>query len=418
VPHQPDHWYFADKESDARIQPAQIEPAVGSRPVVEERQSPNRPIQPPAEIDRNAAPVRFVWRTDADGAFSAISPEFAAMAGKPAADVIGRRFKDVAASFGLDPSGEIAQLLERRDTWSGRTVRWPAAGLRIPVDLAALPVYNRNREFEGFRGFGVARPADAVTDPDAFEPSGQEAPHDAAGDQPAQQAAPEQAPREKEATAEAPAQADPFKGEVPALTIEPKPDRRFTDKVIRLAEHRLPAGDKGLSNVERSAFREIGERLKKDSSANRETAVAAGPEEAPQAGRHGNGATGSAEPTGEPAVTETRAAASDAADAAEARSRPLPLGPATAPGRVNSADPAGEPAAESEEIPQGDGTSPDAAAGLEDAADLARLDGLCRPGRSRGSHGRSRGTACRFRRRHGCGRLRRCTRRRNAAPGS
>ena len=40
--------------------------------------------------------------------------------------------------------------------------------------------------------------------------------------------------------------------------------RRFADKVIRLAEHRQPANDKGLSTLERSAFREIGERLKKD----------------------------------------------------------------------------------------------------------------------------------------------------------
>ncbi|TGR15853.1 hypothetical protein EN839_34880, partial [Mesorhizobium sp. M1C.F.Ca.ET.196.01.1.1] len=59
--------------------------------------------------------------------------------------------------------------LERRDTWSGRSVLWPVAGtgLKIPVDLAALPVYGRSRAFEGFRGFGVARAADAVVDPEA-----------------------------------------------------------------------------------------------------------------------------------------------------------------------------------------------------------------------------------------------------------
>ena len=115
-------------------------------------------------------PARFVWRTDADGAFSTISPEFAAVVGEQAADVIGRRFSDVAAAFGLDPSGEITQLLERRDTWSGRSVLWPVAGtdLKIPVDLAALPVYGRSRAFEGFRGFGVARGADAVVDPEGL----------------------------------------------------------------------------------------------------------------------------------------------------------------------------------------------------------------------------------------------------------
>ncbi|TIQ01526.1 hypothetical protein, partial [Mesorhizobium sp.] len=47
---------------------------------------------------------------------------------------------------------------------------WPVAGtdLKIPVDLAALPVYDRSRAFEGFRGFGVARGADAVVDPEAL----------------------------------------------------------------------------------------------------------------------------------------------------------------------------------------------------------------------------------------------------------
>ena len=58
---------------------------------------------------------------------------------------------------------------------------------------------------------------------------------------------------------------DPFKGEVPILSIVPKQDRRYSDKVIRLAEHRPPNGEKGLSPGERIAFREIGDRLKKES---------------------------------------------------------------------------------------------------------------------------------------------------------
>ncbi|TIL97209.1 MAG: hypothetical protein E5Y67_36255, partial [Mesorhizobium sp.] len=67
---------------------------------------------------------------------------------------------------------------------------------------------------------------------------------------------------------------DPFQGEVPALTIVPKPERRLADKVIRLAEHRQPANDKGLSTLERSAFREIGERLKKDNPPTEQPAAA------------------------------------------------------------------------------------------------------------------------------------------------
>ena len=66
-------------------------------------------------VDRSA-PVRFVWRTDAEGKFSALSPEFADIVGKPAADVIGRRFKDVSQR----PS---ASMPRRRDRRPARTAR-------------------------------------------------------------------------------------------------------------------------------------------------------------------------------------------------------------------------------------------------------------------------------------------------------
>jgi len=255
--HHHDHWYFSDSEVDTG--PSQ--PAEAKTPDTE--QAPDEAEQEPAQ--RNASPVRFVWRTDADGRFSSVSPEFAEALGQPAADVVGRRFKDVATTFGLDPSGEISGLLERRDTWSGRSVWWPLSGtdLKVPVDLAALPVYNRNREFEGFRGFGVARMGDAIADPEGIgtvlvpnQPAPTEEPALPQASQPP----------------EAPT-ADPFQGEVPALEITPKPERRFTDKIIRLAEHRPAANDKGLSSIERSAFREIGERLKKVSEPETDTAA-------------------------------------------------------------------------------------------------------------------------------------------------
>lgn len=282
---QHDHWYFNAGEEDRQRagRAAAAEPVEPPAAVAEgAAEIPTRhdtkataPVERPVvrSIDRTAAPLRFVWRTDADGKFSTLSPEFADIVGKPAADVIGRRFRDVAATFGLDPSGEIAGLLERRDTWSGRSVLWPVAGsdLKLPVDLAALPVYGRSRAFEGFRGFGVARASDAVVDPEAIGMA--LVPNGKAPETPEPQAVepvPEQpkaeAPKAQEPKVEEPKASDPFQGEVPALTIVPKPERRFADKVIRLAEHRQPANDKGLSTLERSAFREIGERLKKDSS--------------------------------------------------------------------------------------------------------------------------------------------------------
>lgn len=113
-------------------------------------------------------PVRFVWKIDADGVFHEISPEFARVVGPNSADVEGRKFTDVADVFNIDEDHTITELLRKRDTWSGKTVLWPVQGtdLRVPVDLAALPTYSRERIFDGFRGFGIVRSADAVNDPE------------------------------------------------------------------------------------------------------------------------------------------------------------------------------------------------------------------------------------------------------------
>jgi len=266
----------------AREQPAPAAPTV---------KAPTFQGSPP--VQRATGPVRFVWRTGADGKFSQISPEFSAAVGELAADIVGRRFQDVANAFGLDPTGEVAGLLARRDTWSGRSIAWPVAGtdLKIPVDLAALPVYDRNRNFEGFRGFGVARPGDAVADPERIglvlvrlpEPAGPTMEAEAETPAPADEG-PAEAPKAEAESSEPPetgsteTPADPFRGEKPALTVAPAPDRRFSDKVIRLAEHRQPANDRApsggaatpersLSAGERLTFQQIGERLKKESGA-------------------------------------------------------------------------------------------------------------------------------------------------------
>lgn len=113
--------------------------------------------------------TRFVWKIDAEGRFSEVSSEFAQAVGPRAADINGVAFSDLAALFNLDPEGKIGELLKKRDTWSGKTILWPVEGtsLVVPVDLAALPTYTRNRDFDGFRGFGIVRVADAQEDPNA-----------------------------------------------------------------------------------------------------------------------------------------------------------------------------------------------------------------------------------------------------------
>ncbi|OCP37120.1 ATP-binding protein [Ensifer sp. LC163] len=229
--------------------------------------------------------VRFVWKIDAEGQFSEISEEFASAVGPKAADVIGVSFASLAARYGLDPDNKINALLHRRDTWSGKTIFWPVEGtsLKVPVDLAALPTYSRSREFDGFRGFGIVRVADAVEDENA---SGLSLDRDggaiedvvvpaSADDLPAANEIRADGERETEepllfsdepqsteaVTADQPAvPADPFLGERPALRIVETPGRRASDKIIQLEQHR-PAGSSALTRGEQAAFREIARQL-------------------------------------------------------------------------------------------------------------------------------------------------------------
>ncbi|MGE0502269.1 MAG: histidine kinase dimerization/phospho-acceptor domain-containing protein [Rhizobiaceae bacterium] len=228
---------------------------------------------------RAEGPVRFVWRTDGDGRFSELSGDLASIVGPPAADVVGRTMAEVCRDFGMDPAGEIVGLMERRDTWSGRSLLWPIAGtdLRVPVDLAALPVYDRARNFEGFRGFGVARAGDAVVDPDARGLDFAASLNDASA-RDAEPAAPETPSTDSDGRPDDAASrrrpgpgaqhgTDAATRDQPALRLVPKPDTPPPppQRVVQLSEHRSAANDRGgLSAIEQTAFREIGDRLRRE----------------------------------------------------------------------------------------------------------------------------------------------------------
>jgi len=121
----------------------------------------------PAPLSR--APVRFLWQTDAADRFLFLSPGLTQVVGRNA-DVVGERWEEASARLGLDPNGRIAQAVRRRDTWSGLTAWWPVEGsnVRVPVELTALPVFGGDQSFQGYRGFGILRPAEALM-PATFE---------------------------------------------------------------------------------------------------------------------------------------------------------------------------------------------------------------------------------------------------------
>ncbi|AYG58157.1 ATP-binding protein [Rhizobium jaguaris] len=226
---------------------------------------------------RSGRATRFVWRIDAEGRFSEVSREFAEAVGPHATKVTGVAFADIAEHFNLDPDGKIAELLSRRDTWSGRTIYWPVekTSLVVPVDLAALPTYTRSRDFDGFRGFGVVRLSDAIEDPMklGLTLGGEEeqATPSIAEEPVAETAAPtiaeetlqvppgETVAEGKEAAHEAGPEAAENE-EPPALKIAETPNRRESDKVIQLHQRR-PLMQGGLSLSEQAAFREIARQL-------------------------------------------------------------------------------------------------------------------------------------------------------------
>ena len=116
---------------------------------------------PPHQLRRH--PLRFMWQMDAEGRFSLGSDEFTRLIGIRTAAGFGRLWSEIADLFDLDPSGQVAKAVATRNTWSGITLNWPVDGDgRLPVELSGLPIFDRQRVFAGYRGFGVCRDLDGL----------------------------------------------------------------------------------------------------------------------------------------------------------------------------------------------------------------------------------------------------------------
>jgi len=108
-------------------------------------------------------PLRFTWQMDEANRFFLGSDEFTRLIGARTATGFGRPWHEIAETFGLDPAGRVTEAIATRDTWSGITVYWPVDdGGRLPVELSGLPVYDNERNFAGYRGFGVCRDLDSL----------------------------------------------------------------------------------------------------------------------------------------------------------------------------------------------------------------------------------------------------------------
>ena len=99
--------------------------------------------------------VRFLWQTDENAICTVLTPPLEDVVGRANADLVNRNLLDLAPL--IDPSGRLAEALNARATWSGLDVAWPIADAPagIAVGLGAIPAFDRERGFEGFRGYGV-----------------------------------------------------------------------------------------------------------------------------------------------------------------------------------------------------------------------------------------------------------------------
>ena len=172
-PERPAETPTAESEPSPYVEAVADEPAVASNAAAPEDAAA---LPPSAAAWRGLAvteprqqPLRFVWAMDENARFTVMSEEFIALAGSPTASRLGRSWGEIAAALGLDPEGRVMQAFATHDTWSGIALNWPVEdGGSLAVELAGLPVYDRTQRFAGFRGFGVCRELDALSQLAAF----------------------------------------------------------------------------------------------------------------------------------------------------------------------------------------------------------------------------------------------------------
>jgi len=131
-----------------------------ARPVAFGRRRP--PLPRPGWLDTDPAqrrPIRFTWSCGVSGRIDSLSPSFGEATGLDPATMLDRDWTEVLENCDLDGKEQLASFLSATQTWSGAKVDWHMPGLdgAVPVELSGVPVFDLDRNFSGFRGFGVVR---------------------------------------------------------------------------------------------------------------------------------------------------------------------------------------------------------------------------------------------------------------------
>ncbi len=156
-------------------EPIPTSPVLAEEPATEavsavRQDEPEPAFVPPDPHDEPAVdrrhPLRFVWHMDADGRFVVGSDEFIELVGPRTMAAAGRPWSEIANALNLDPDNQVARAITTQETWSGIVVSWPVDDTdeRLTVELSGLPVFDRDRSFRGYRGFGVCRDIDRINE--------------------------------------------------------------------------------------------------------------------------------------------------------------------------------------------------------------------------------------------------------------
>lgn len=122
--------------------------------------APKSPVDRPKDNKATSEPdlMRFVWRMDDAFKFTFVSPEFQTLVGLRGA-IEGRTWQDLAGDFQLDPDGEVQETISSKDIWSGTHISWvlPKRKKVADIELSAMPVFDSEKRFMGYRGFGACQ---------------------------------------------------------------------------------------------------------------------------------------------------------------------------------------------------------------------------------------------------------------------
>ena len=139
--------------SDVRLAPVEAREA----PQPGDMSGPDLGEKPPPPVAGTPSPnARFLWTLDEEGRFGMAHAVLVAAVGANSPD----RGESIEAFFrrvGLDGGDEFSRVVGERETFSRVTLEWPLPGLdrRRLIALSAAPMFGRQREFLGYRGFGV-----------------------------------------------------------------------------------------------------------------------------------------------------------------------------------------------------------------------------------------------------------------------